>query len=376
MLPERQGLTRGDPKLPLDQIDARDDLGHRVLHLQARVHLEEEEPAVLVEELDRARPDVVHRPGRAHRRLAHPPPLRGVQQRRRRLLDQLLVTPLNGAFALVEVHDVAVHIAEELHLDVAGTLQEPLHVDAAVSEGGFGLPHRALEGAADVLRARRTTRIPFPPPPADALSTTGKPDLPGRAAGLVAPRPAVHRGPGHDRHPRRRHPPARLGLVAHGPDRRRRRSHEDEPGVRRRLRRSPRARPGSRSRGGRRARSPGGPPRAVSRRSGSSRRPGPDRPGRLRRRGAHGESPGRAPRRPQRCGFRVRALHANDPERDLAPVGDQYGFEQRRPSREPGAGQPGGWRAARCDVAPPSPGRGCGTGSRSAADASNRQGVS
>ena len=40
-----QRLARGDPQLLLDEVDAVDELGHRVLDLQPRVHLQEEELA-------------------------------------------------------------------------------------------------------------------------------------------------------------------------------------------------------------------------------------------------------------------------------------------------------------------------------------------
>src|SRR4029077_8622525 len=48
LLPER------DADLLLHDVDAADHLGHRVLDLHARVHLDEVEIAVLVEELDGA----------------------------------------------------------------------------------------------------------------------------------------------------------------------------------------------------------------------------------------------------------------------------------------------------------------------------------
>src|SRR5690349_196132 len=50
----RQARTRGDADLLVHEIDAGDGLRHRVLDLKTRVHLDEVELAVLVEELDRA----------------------------------------------------------------------------------------------------------------------------------------------------------------------------------------------------------------------------------------------------------------------------------------------------------------------------------
>ena len=53
-LPEAQLLAGGDADLLLHDVDAGDHLGHRVLDLDARVHLDEEELVVLVQELERA----------------------------------------------------------------------------------------------------------------------------------------------------------------------------------------------------------------------------------------------------------------------------------------------------------------------------------
>ena len=49
-----QLLAGGDADLLLHEVDAGDHLGHRVLDLDARVHLDEVELAVLVQELERA----------------------------------------------------------------------------------------------------------------------------------------------------------------------------------------------------------------------------------------------------------------------------------------------------------------------------------
>ena len=68
---ERQRLARRDPDLLGDEVDARDHLGDRVLDLQAGVHLEEEELAVLEEELDGAGVVVAARLGDLDRGLAH-----------------------------------------------------------------------------------------------------------------------------------------------------------------------------------------------------------------------------------------------------------------------------------------------------------------
>ena len=68
---QRRPLGHGE--LDLDEIEPGDELGHRVLDLQAGVHLEEPEPAVRFEqELDRPRPDVPDGAGGGDRGCAHP----------------------------------------------------------------------------------------------------------------------------------------------------------------------------------------------------------------------------------------------------------------------------------------------------------------
>ena len=58
---ERQPLSGRDPDLLLDDVDAGDELGHRVLDLHPRVHFEEEEvPLVVEQELERAGIRVLH----------------------------------------------------------------------------------------------------------------------------------------------------------------------------------------------------------------------------------------------------------------------------------------------------------------------------
>ena len=87
----------------------------------------------------------------------------------------------------------------------------------------------------------RTTRIPRPPPPAAALTSSGKPSSSGSPL-----RDDRHAGLARD--------PLRLELVAAGAQRVRRRPDPDEPGRARPPRRSRRSRPGSRSRDGSRRR--------------------------------------------------------------------------------------------------------------------------
>src|SRR5438093_11922630 len=96
-----QRLPRRDAQLLPDDVDARDELAHRVLDLQARVELDEEEAAVRPEqELERAGVPVADGAAGALGGGLHRLARLGRKRGRRRLLDQLLVTALDRAFAL------------------------------------------------------------------------------------------------------------------------------------------------------------------------------------------------------------------------------------------------------------------------------------
>ena len=133
LLAEQERLAGGDQHLLAHEVEAGHELGHRVLDLDAGVHLEEEVVTVAVEEaLDRPGPAVADGPRRVHRDGADPLTELRRDRRGRRLLDELLVAPLNRAVALAEVDDGAVSVGEHLHLDVPGVLEEPLDVDRVV----------------------------------------------------------------------------------------------------------------------------------------------------------------------------------------------------------------------------------------------------
>ncbi len=149
-------LAGGDADHLLDEIDAGDELGHGMLDLQARVHLEEVEALVLPgDELDGAGGVVADRLGERDRLHPHPLAGRGVEQRARRFLDHLLVAALDRAFALAEIDDVAVLVAEHLDLDVAGIDDELLDEHAVVAERGLRLRARARETFRDLVARSR-----------------------------------------------------------------------------------------------------------------------------------------------------------------------------------------------------------------------------
>src|SRR5215207_10058812 len=68
----------------------------------------------------------------------------GVERRGRRLLEHLLVAPLDRALALPQ-RDDTLPVAEELDLDVTRPFNVALAEHAAVAERSLGLPLRGLE---------------------------------------------------------------------------------------------------------------------------------------------------------------------------------------------------------------------------------------
>ena len=171
VLGEAQRLAGGDAQLELDQVKAGDELGDRMLDLQARVHLQEVVLGGVCEigdELDRPGADIARAAGQGHRLLSE----RGAQLGRDDggggLLHHLLVAALERAFALAEVQHVAVGVGDHLDLEVARPRQEALDEDAVVAEAGLRLAARRVKGGVEVLGALRrcacrARRLPQPP---------------------------------------------------------------------------------------------------------------------------------------------------------------------------------------------------------------------
>ena len=69
-------------------------------------------------------------------------------------LDDLLVAQLHRAVALEEMHDIALAVAQHLHLDVPRPRHDLLQEEGAIAERRLGLALAAREGLVHLLRLR------------------------------------------------------------------------------------------------------------------------------------------------------------------------------------------------------------------------------
>ena len=107
----RQRRAARDAQLGDDEIDAGDRLGHGVLHLQARVGLDERKGIVPLfrvdQELERAEAVVPRSARQRQRRVDEPRAQRRRQARRGRDLDELLIAALQRAVAFPQMRHLA-----------------------------------------------------------------------------------------------------------------------------------------------------------------------------------------------------------------------------------------------------------------------------
>ena len=165
----------GDADLLEYEVDVGDHLGHRVLDLDAGVHLDEIELAVLVEELDRADAEILQFAHRLGDGLADLVARSDVERGGGAFLPDLLVAALQRAVALAEMHGAAAAVAQHLDLDVAGPLEIFLEIDARRRRTRPSPPRARWRARSTARPPSVRTFMPRPPPPAAALTRTGKP---------------------------------------------------------------------------------------------------------------------------------------------------------------------------------------------------------
>ncbi len=220
-----QSVAGGDLQLQAHQVQARHLLGDRVLHLQTRVALDEDQVVAVDEEFHGAEAAVAgglaERDRMAPQAFAH----RRRQHVGRGDLNHLLALALQRAFAVVEVADVG-PVAHHLDLDVARMGQEALDVELAVAERGLRLRRAALERRRQLVCARRRAHAA----PAAAGHRFDHDGSVGSEEGLRRLQGRRTVGAFQDRHAAGLRQRPRPALVAEQLQALRRRPHEGQPG--------------------------------------------------------------------------------------------------------------------------------------------------
>ena len=198
-----------------------------MFHLHPGVHLHEVHLALGEQELHGAGVFVTHGLGCAHRQVADVGALFRGQLRARGDFDELLVTALDRAIALEQMHHVAKAVTEDLRFDVLGVddafFQE--HFRRTEGLGGFG--DHAGEGLFEFFTAVATTNA--------ATAATGGGLEHHRVTDAVAFGEGfgdvgdVAFGAGGHRNASLDHAATRFGLVAHAADHFSSRADEFDP---------------------------------------------------------------------------------------------------------------------------------------------------
>ncbi len=188
-------------------------------------------PSSSMREFDRAGVLVADRLGRSYGRVTKLGAGRFFENRRRAFLDDLLVPPLDRAFALEEMNDISSRVAYDLDLDVARPPRIRLDEQGPVAERRESLAPSGFDGV------RERPGVLDHPHPASApacgsLDENGKADRTNAfgevAGGVNASRDLESR---EHRHAGRGHRLFGGELRAHCLDHVRRRSHERQPCV-------------------------------------------------------------------------------------------------------------------------------------------------
>src|SRR5574343_1885246 len=129
-----QLLAEGDANLFLDDIDAGNGLGHRMLALDAGIHLDEVELTVFVQEFEGPGTTVADLAAGIGTKFANAADQTGRDMRCRRFFDHFLMTTLHGAVTLAQINRILVLVGQHLDFHVARVFQEFFHVDRRIAE--------------------------------------------------------------------------------------------------------------------------------------------------------------------------------------------------------------------------------------------------
>ncbi len=116
-----------------------------MLHLKTGVHLEEiEVPVFINDKFDRTRAAVIHSLRQGNRLLPHLLAGCFVQKRTWRFFNNLLITPLNGAFTFTHINRILA-VSKHLNFDVAWLGHKLFDEDAIITKTRLRFIHGRLE---------------------------------------------------------------------------------------------------------------------------------------------------------------------------------------------------------------------------------------
>ena len=155
-------MPRRHSQLSPYDVDAGDLLGDGVLHLDARIDLDEVEAAGVGVDEEFHRAGILVACGAPDRqsRFADGAAHAGIEIRGGSHLHHLLMPPLHGAVALEEVHQPPMLVAEELHFDVPGPLDEFFDKHTRTAEGCLAFALRALQRHGEFVLATHNAHSP------------------------------------------------------------------------------------------------------------------------------------------------------------------------------------------------------------------------
>src|SRR6056297_84713 len=121
-----------------------------MLHLKAGVHLDEEELAVFIEKLDCARAAIVDIGAGVSADLADARALFFRNARAGGLFQHLLVTALERAVALSQVHGATLAVSKDLYFYMTRCREVFLNIDLVISKGRLCLGAGGEKGALQI----------------------------------------------------------------------------------------------------------------------------------------------------------------------------------------------------------------------------------
>ena len=148
----RQWFARRHAQLPLHQVIASDHLRHRMLNLQAGIHLQKVVLEVFIhDELHCACALVAHRQRGSHRIAAHSVTHCRIDDWRGRFLNHFLSSALRRAIPLTQVHGIPVRICKNLNLDMPAVVDQALQHQVAISKSALRLAPGPCDGLSEFI---------------------------------------------------------------------------------------------------------------------------------------------------------------------------------------------------------------------------------